>query len=152
MVPMALIVFIVALSIVAYTYCLFPLALAVLARFCRRSRKRISAPCDATPESLPTVTMVVAAHNEASILAAKLANTCRIDYPVDRFELLIGSDGSCDETVPLLEQLSAQMAGEGCQVRIRYHAFPQRRGKISVLNDLVSEVSSDIIVMSEANT
>jgi cellulose synthase/poly-beta-1,6-N-acetylglucosamine synthase-like glycosyltransferase len=150
MILIAAIVFWSMLGIVAYTYCVFPVLLAVLARL-RAGKNGVedlgAAEVEAR-EKLPKVTMVVAAYNESAVLRAKLANTLGIDYPADRFELLIGSDGSEDSTAEILE---AHAGAEG-EPRIRYRLFAQRRGKISVLNDLLAEVDSEIVVMSDANT
>ena len=88
--------------------------------------------------------MVVAAYNEADVLKAKLANTWAIDYPPDRFQLVIGSDGSSDGTAELLAAAD--------DPRLKARVYTQRRGKISVLNDLMREVDADIVVMSDANT
>ena len=123
-----------------YTYAGFPLLLALWAR---GRAKAVSAQKQSDRE-LPRVAMVIAAYNEADILPAKLANTWDIDYPADKFTLLIGSDGSDDRTPELLRDCD--------DPRLRAHCFPQRRGKISVLNDLVARASAEILVMSDANT
>ncbi len=126
---------------ILYTYVLFPILLA----FCTRLFAQQAT--EAAPEStsaLPTVSMVVAAYNEAGVLNAKLRNTWQIDYPADRFEILIGSDGSEDGTAEIL-------AGSA-DPRLRAFPFAERRGKISVLNELMGHVRSDIVVMSDANT
>ena len=92
--------------------------------------------------------MVVAAYNEAEVISEKLSNTWAIDYPSDRFSLIVGSDGSEDNTAFLLENCKDK--------RLFSFSFKERRGKISVLNDLVSkigtDVNADIIIMSDANT
>lgn len=126
--------------VVAYTYVVFPLALAALARRARPIQEAASVP-DA---ELPFVTMVVAAHDEADVMERKLANSWALDYPADRFELIIGSDGSTDGTNEILRAED--------DPRLCPHLFPERRGKISVVNDLVSRVESGILVMSDANT
>jgi cellulose synthase/poly-beta-1,6-N-acetylglucosamine synthase-like glycosyltransferase len=139
-----IVLFWAAWGAVIYAYALFPVLLAGFARlFGRRD-----APVPELPdEELPRVAMIVAAYNEAGTLPAKLANTWAIDYPADRFHLFIGSDGSDDGTGAVLE---------GCgDPRLRAFRFDERRGKISVLNDLVeraAEVDAEIVVMSDANT
>lgn len=138
------VVFWAAWAAVLYAYLVFPLLLAALARF-RGPGRRADTTADEPPrEGLPKVAMIVAAHNEAAVLAAKLQNTWRIDYPHDRFEIVIGSDGSSDGSADILESCRDS--------RLRAFPFPQRRGKISVLNDLVARIDADIVVMSDANT
>ena len=140
MLLVAKITFGVCWILIAYTYVGFPLLLALLAR-----RRGVLPVLPTRAEAdLPRVTMVVAAYNEAAVLPAKLANTWAIDYPAERFTLLIGSDGSADATPEILR---------GCKdTRLRAHCFPERRGKISVLNDLAARAGTDILIMSDANT
>lgn len=131
-----------SLGLICYAYAIFPLLLAGIARV-YRARQPLT-PDDVPDEYLPCVAMIVAAHDEGAVLAAKLSNTWRLDYPAERFEILVGSDGSSDGTNSILSS---------CQDP-RLHAFPyeHRRGKISVLNELVQQTDADIIVMSDANT
>ena len=149
-------IFGLAWALIAYTYIGFPLLLAGFAH-ARAGRRESPPPSgeqaiqpargeahDETETNLPRVAMVVAAFNEEAVIAGKLANTWAIDYPADRFELWIGSDGSDDGTDAIVN---------ACQDgRLRYRPFATRRGKISVLNDLLAEVDCDVVVMSDANT
>jgi len=137
----ALVVLISSLFVPVYAYFGY-LALLVLLR---AFRKPCGAP-DLPDEGLPPVTMVVSAHNEAAIIADKVRNFLSIDYPADRLKLLIGSDGSDDRTVAV----ALDAAGPGTRVIVRH--FKTQRGKASVVNDLVALVSSQIVVVSDANT
>jgi cellulose synthase/poly-beta-1,6-N-acetylglucosamine synthase-like glycosyltransferase len=132
-----------AWGLVAFTYIGFPVLLALMAEIsARRSGPRTVEPlpdCD-----LPRVAMVVAAYNEEAVLPAKLANTWQLDYPSHRLDVLIGSDGSSDSTGTILRRCSDD--------RLRSFVFSERRGKISVLNDLMAHTDADIVVMSDANT
>jgi cellulose synthase/poly-beta-1,6-N-acetylglucosamine synthase-like glycosyltransferase len=131
-----------AWGLVAYSYVLFPVLLAGCARLFGE-RKRLQEP-EPTDAELPRVAMVVAAFNEAAVLPAKLANTWAIDYPADRFELFVGSDGSDDGSEAILN---------GCDdPRLQAFLFQERRGKISVLNDVARKPQAEILVMSDANT
>jgi cellulose synthase/poly-beta-1,6-N-acetylglucosamine synthase-like glycosyltransferase len=104
----------------------------------------VAFPTGQSDDDLPRVAMVVAAWNEASVLRQKLENTWAIDYPAHLLTLVIGSDGSDDETAAILEACGDR--------RLQAHCFAERRGKISVLNDLMSRVDAEIVVMSDANT
>ncbi|HZA12863.1 MAG TPA: glycosyltransferase family 2 protein [Myxococcaceae bacterium] len=91
----------------------------------------------------PPVSLVVAAYNEEPCIAEKLHNSLALDYPKDRFEVVIGSDGSTDRTDEIVE---------GCQdSRVRLSAA-ERAGKTSVLNRCVPNVKGDIVILSDANT
>lgn len=127
-------------GLILFTYAVFPILLAVLARLFGKPQQASSN----TSETLPRVAMVVAAYNEAAWLPKKLANTWEIDYPADKFQVYIGSDGSQDATASILEAEQ--------DPRLRSFLFSQRRGKISVLNELLSHVDAEIVVMSDANT
>ena len=129
-------------ALIIYTYAGFPLLLAALAR--RRAVAPASSKIEPVEDALPRVTMVIAAYNEAAVLPAKLANTWALDYPANKFTLLIGSDGSEDATPQTLRDCA--------DPRLQAHCFPARRGKISVLNDLVARAGTEILVMSDANT
>lgn len=133
-------VFWVACAIIVYTYVLFPAVLWLISRFASTAPIRSAGEQD----ELPRVAMVLAAYNEEADLPGKLANTWQIDYPADRFELHIGSDGSSDATAAILRACN--------DPRLHARVFDQRRGKISVLNDIVLGIDADIIVMSDANT
>jgi cellulose synthase/poly-beta-1,6-N-acetylglucosamine synthase-like glycosyltransferase len=93
---------------------------------------------------LPSVTMVVAAHNEEEVIEAKIRNFLAIDYPPDRLFLWIGSDGSTDGTNEILSRLA-----DG--TRIRY-ITTERLGKPQVINEVMRRVNSEATVYSDANT
>src|SRR5262249_28093304 len=128
-------------------YFLFPILLAGLARILGHSQPPgLDLKLDAnTPEErLPRIAMIVAAFNEAEVLESKFANTWQLDYPESRFEILIGSDGASDDTGAILKSCKDR--------RLRAFIFEERRGKISVLNDLLQQTDAEIVVMSDANT
>ena len=88
------------------------------------------------------VSVIVVAHDEAGRIAARIDNLLALDYPRDRLEILIASDGSTDETA----SLARAYAREGVAV----HAFAVRRGKAAVLNDVVPRASGAIVVLADA--
>ena len=92
----------------------------------------------------PYVTLVIPIYNESGIIGAKIRNAASLDYPVNKLEVLIASDGSSDDTVETAQRLS-----DG--TRIRVLPFLQNRGKMSVLNDAVQEAKGEIIVFSDAS-
>ena len=124
-----------SLALVAYTYVGFPLLLAVRARL----RPRPWREADATPRA----SLVVCAHNEAATIGAKLENALALDWPRERLQILVASDGSTDAT----ESVVQGFASRG----VRLLSLP-RRGKIPTLNDAVAEASGEILVFSDANS
>ena len=86
---MATVAFWAAAVLLAQTYFLYPLWLLLLARLRPAPR---GVPSRTQP--WPAVSLVVAAYDEAGCIEEKLRNSLALDYPPDRFEVLIGSDGS----------------------------------------------------------
>lgn len=136
-----ILVFFASWALIAYTYFAFPLLITLLSR---ATRHPVQVPSEWPEDTLPTVAIVVAAYNEQRDIAAKVENTWQIDYPAERLCLLVGSDGSSDATSEILTA-----AGHP---RLFARMFSQRRGKVSVLNDLMAEATADIVVLSDANT
>lgn len=91
----------------------------------------------------PTVTVIIAAHNEAVDLPAKLTNVLSVDYPVDRLDVIVASDGSTDQTVEL-----ARAAGEG---RTQVLDLP-RSGKAGALNSALDVATGEIVCFTDANS
>ena len=130
----AVVIFWSALALLAYVYLGYP-ALAWLRRQIA-SRPVARAPVE------PTVTVVVVAFNEGERIARRIDNLLRSDYPSDRLAIVVGSDGSTDDTV---ERASAY-GEQGVRVR----EFPQRRGKAAVLNELIRSARGEIVVLADA--
>ena len=123
-----------ALAVLGFTYAGYPLLLALVASLYRRKVRR--APVDAT------VTVVVVAHDEQDCIRQKVDNLLSLDFPSSRLEVLVASDGSTDATV-------ARAAGCGSDA-VTVIAFPERRGKAAVLNDVVQRARGDIVVFADA--
>jgi glycosyltransferase involved in cell wall biosynthesis len=128
-------VFWASVAIVGYTYVLFPAVVAVRGLL----RKR---PYDAK-DIEPRVSMIVAAYNEARTIEAKLRNTSDLDYPPDRLELVVASDGSTDGTDDIVSRWP------GSRVRL---VSLSRSGKPAALNAAVAAANGEILVFSDANS
>lgn len=89
------------------------------------------------------VSVIVAAHNEEAAIAAKIRNVLGSDYPRERLELLIGSDGSSDRT----EEIARGYEGEG----VGLISFPQQMGKSAIQNGLAAAACGEILVFSDAD-
>src|SRR3989339_17212 len=97
-----------------------------------------------SPGKVFKISVVISAYNEEKVIASRVENLLGMDYPAGLCEIIIGSDGSSDAT--------AEIAAGFRDPRVRVIKFEERRGKISVLNDLVKLASGDILVFSDANT
>jgi len=106
----------------------------------RRSRRRLPL----SPEELPTVSVIVPAHNEAARLPAKLANIRALDYPPEKLEVVFVSDGSTDGP----EEVTHLGQGDRVQVLV----LPERHGKTYAVNEGVERARHDILVFCDAAT
>ncbi len=132
---MSEIVFFTALSLLVYAYLLFPLLLLVRGLIWRRGYK--------TAEITPRVSIVIVAYNEAESIGAKLDNLLALDYPADRREIIVASDGSDDG----MNDIVRSYAGHG----VRLLEFP-RQGKVPSLNAAVEQTCGDVLVFTDANS
>lgn len=130
----AAVLFSVTILLVLSTYFFYPLLLwAAGSLFPRRSDRG---------EGLPTVSLLIAAYNEGKDIARKLDNALELDYPADKLDILVGSDGSSDETAAI----AGRFSGRGVKVV----DFPQNRGKTAVQNDLVERSTGEVLVFTDA--
>lgn len=130
-------VFWFSLAGIGYTYVGYPALLWVLARL--RPRPIQHAPIE------PTVSVLIAAHNEISNIHRKLDSLLAQGYPPDRLEVLLGADGCTDGTEGVVERIAKGWAG-----RLHLHRFPERLGKPAVLNALVAQATGEIVVFTDA--
>ncbi len=135
----AVILFWICTGLILYTYGFYPaLIYAISKKFARRQ------PIYVESDDLPTISVLIAAHNEESIIEERIQNALALDYPRQKLEIVIASDGSDDRTVEIAERYADQ--------NVRVMDYPQRRGKMTVLNVTVANLSSEIVILSDANT
>ena len=133
-------VFWISALLVAYTYVGYPLTIYVLSRlFGRRSQ-----PAEIRDEQTPSLSLLIAAYNEHSVIAERIENALNMDYPRDKLEIVVASDGSTDGT----NEIVRCYADRGVVLL----PFPQRRGKSVVLNDAVGRLRGEVMILSDANT
>ena len=128
------IVFWLCLGLLAYTHVGYLGLLALLAR----SRRVQPTP---TVEQLPSVSVIVAAYAEESVIGARLANLLALDYPRDRLQLIVACDGSPDATAQRAREAGADLVLE----------LP-RGGKIRAQDAGVAHASGELVAFSDANT
>lgn len=97
---------------------------------------------------IPTVTVMVVAHNEEKVIWDKLENLINLDYPKEKIEFLISSDNSTDKTNELVEEFIKLNP----DYRIRLYKVKERRGKTNAQNEAQKTVNSEILVMTDANS
>ncbi len=94
-------------------------------------------------DEYPTVSLVIAAYNEESVLKRKLENALEIDYPREKLEILLGSDGSNDST--------AEIASQFVDAGVKFYDYRTRRGKPSVLNETIAKSKGEVLFLCDAN-
>jgi len=128
------VLFWVSLSLIFFTYAGYPIWLYFRARF---------RPHPARPARIcPSVTVVLAVWNEEKYLSAKLQNLDALDYPADRLQIVVVSDGSTDETNTYL----AAWEKRGRQAVV----LPRHFGKATALNHGVAKATGEIVVFTDA--
>jgi glycosyltransferase involved in cell wall biosynthesis len=122
---------------VAYAYLGYPLVLLVWGSI--RSR-----PAQKVVDHSPSVSVILPAHNEAAQLPARLDRLRDLQYPTDRLEIIVVSDGSTDATPTIVRRYAEQ---DG---RIRLVELKQRGGKGNAINRGIAQATHDIIVFTDA--
>jgi cellulose synthase/poly-beta-1,6-N-acetylglucosamine synthase-like glycosyltransferase len=93
------------------------------------------------------VSIVIAAYNEAEEIERTVLNKLAQDYPHDRLDVVVVSDGSTDETDAIVQRIIAEGAG-----RLRLVRQEPRQGKTAALNLAMRGVTAEIAVFSDANS
>ncbi|MFZ5800482.1 MAG: glycosyltransferase family 2 protein [Candidatus Omnitrophota bacterium] len=130
------ILFWICFSTLLYIYFGYPLLLTLLSTLFKR-------PVD-KGDLQPTVSVIIPAYNEEKVIAEKIKNIFAIDYPKERFEVIIASDGSTDRTADIAKEFENDGA--------RLLACAKRRGKPAVLNEVIPKARGEIIVFSDASS
>lgn len=128
----------VSLAWLFYAYVGYPALLWLLA-LRRREQPRIS--------EFPTVTVIIAAFDEADVIAETVQNKMALDYPADRLQMIVVSDGSQDGTDDIVHAIAEAHPG-----RILLLRQEPRQGKTSALNLAVEHATGDILVFADANS
>src|SRR3954470_3280373 len=119
-------------ALIVHTHVGYPALLWLLARGRRQPEPE--------PAGTPPVTVVVAAYDEQDVIVRKVENVLALDYPRERLELILASDGSSDATVG-----RARAAGADLVLDL------PRGGKVRAQDEAVARASGDVVVFSDAN-
>lgn len=128
-----------SLGLLLYSYAGYPVLLWLV--------RKATGPLKTSPDhpiQWPTISVVISAYNEEAVITRRIQNLLEQDYPKDRVQILIGSDGSTDAT--------CERIARSRFARTQLFAFSARRGKASVLNDLVARATGEYLVFTDAAT
>jgi cellulose synthase/poly-beta-1,6-N-acetylglucosamine synthase-like glycosyltransferase len=123
----------IAVVLLVYTHLGYPVLLWLLTR-------ARSAP-DEVAESPPSVSLIVAAHDEEVTIARWVRTVLALEYPRERLEVVVVSDGSTDRTVELAREAGADLVLE-----------VPRGGKVAALNAAVEKARGEVLAFSDANS
>lgn len=125
-----------SIFMILYPIILYPLLVCLLGLIWPRPVKHSS--------WLPSVTVLIPAHNEAKDIAATIRNKLEQEYPRDQLEIIVISDGSTDRTEDIVREFSSH--------NVRLIRREQREGKAAALNEGVRYAKGEILVFSDANS
>jgi len=123
-------------GLIVYAHLGYPLALRLLIALRRRPTLE-----PGVWEELPRVSLIVAAYDEEEVIEAKVANALALDYPRERLQLIVASDGSADATAE-----RARAAGADVVLEL------PRAGKLVAQNAAAKEATGEILAFSDANS
>jgi cellulose synthase/poly-beta-1,6-N-acetylglucosamine synthase-like glycosyltransferase len=122
--------------ILFYAYLGYPLLLAFIGLFPRRPQAQLG--------HLPMISVLIAAYNEEAGIGNKIQQTLALDYPADKIEILVLSDGSADRTDEIVKAFS--------DPRVSLLRAPERKGKTNVQNLGAEAAHGEILIFSDATT
>jgi cellulose synthase/poly-beta-1,6-N-acetylglucosamine synthase-like glycosyltransferase len=128
-----------AAAAIAFTYVIAPIVIIV--RGLLRPRPAQPAPIE------PSVAVVIAARNEAARIGDRVDNLATLDYPPERLQVVIASDGSEDDTVAI----ARRRAADAPQLDVAVLDLG-RVGKAEALNAAITRTTAEVVVFSDANT
>ncbi|MCC7339210.1 MAG: glycosyltransferase family 2 protein [Pirellulaceae bacterium] len=137
-----------SLAVVFYSYVGYPLLIfassRIACRWASNAVRAVSCAAEPTEAELPTVTVLIAAYNAEQQIRQRIQNLLACDYPSERLQILIASDGSTDGTVQLVREFD--------RANVSVIPFSQRSGKARTLVAAVEFVTSQVIVFTDAAT
>lgn len=129
-------IFWISIGLIAYTYLGYPFILSLLSAVKRRPVQKSAFE--------PHVSVVIAAFNEERTIEWRLQNLIEQDYPREKIEIVVVSDGSTDRTEQIIKEFSSW------QRQVRFFSMRERKGKVEALNLGVAQAKGDIIVFTDA--
>ena len=132
---------ILIIILIVYPYLIYPLILWILSKRRTKQQKNIK---DIGSEKY-SVTLLIAAYNEETVIKEKLDNALKLDLMGNNFEIVVGSDGSTDKTNEIVKAYSQKYP------LIKLINYTDRAGKVNVINKSIAYCSGEIVILSDAN-
>jgi cellulose synthase/poly-beta-1,6-N-acetylglucosamine synthase-like glycosyltransferase len=128
--------FAAGVALLIYTYAGYPLLMLLLSRIAANPVRK--------SDIAPRVSLIVTAYNEETAIARKIDHTLALDYPRDKLEIIVASDGSTDRTNEIVESYASS--------NVRLIRVAGRRGKTAAQNEAVRASQGEIVVFTDATT
>lgn len=132
----------IALLFFLHPYSTYPLS-PVCLKYFTRGKSRFRAEHLASWDSMPSVSVLVVAHNEQNAIRARLENLLAMDYPADRMSIFVVSDASTDRTDGIVESYRST---------VKFVRSLERIGKAACTNLGLREIRDEYVVFTDANT
>ena len=149
-------VFWIAAALVGYSYLGYPVWLWLRSRWSPRPVRRSSGlvsgqsfgqGSDQGSAAAPAVSAVMVVRNEEAVIARKLVNLLTLDYPQEKLDVVVVSDGSSDRTPAILADCARDF---GAGTRVRTLAKPVSQGKAAGLNDAIRLATGEVLLFTDA--
>ncbi|MGQ9817833.1 MAG: glycosyltransferase family 2 protein [bacterium] len=129
-----IIIFVIILILLLFTYFGYPLCLVIISSFSKKSKTELTYS--------PKVSLIIPVYNEEKIIEEKIKNSLSLVYPKDKLEIIVASDGSTDNTKMIVKKYITD--------GVKFFDFP-RGGKLATLNRVLHHTSGEILVFTDAN-
>ena len=131
-------IFWLSVFLLFHSYLIYPVTIKIISSFFYKKKYE--------NEAAFTISILISAFNEEKVIKERIINIANLNYNFTQIEVLVGSDCSTDKTNQILTEL------KGLYPWLSVYLFSQRRGKVSVLNDLAKEAKNEIILFTDANS
>jgi glycosyltransferase involved in cell wall biosynthesis len=141
--------FVISLFLVFFAYFGYPLTLVLIGRFHSKEVNKAL--------FYPSLTLIITAYNEEQRIREKLENTIALDYPREKLQVIVASDGSTDATNDIVEEYAGRgvellpVTSRGGKENAQKEAVQVARGDVLVFSDVATRLDSDGLEKIAAN-
>ena len=133
--------------LIIYHHLIYPVILQQL--HCHQQKDDSEPSAALNRQKQPSICVLIPAYNEADVIADKIRNLACLEYPTEKFNVVIACDGCTDQTAAIARRCAQDV--ENSQLDITIIELPQNRGKVFVLNMVIECLNQEIIALSDAS-
>ncbi|EPF4536875.1 glycosyltransferase [Enterococcus hirae] len=126
---------------IAYTMVGYPVLLQILNKVLPHKKLNLNS------DYSPTVTVIVPAHNEDSVIEKKILNLLDLNYDSKKLDIIIASDNSTDSTNEITRKYESKYSG-----KVRLYVVKDRKGKTNAQDEAVKIATGEVIIFTDANS